>query len=369
MTNNIEKPETSLGLPTPIHPVEQTYRMPEAGSDTRQYIGLDRNERVSPFPDWFMDKIRESVDSNLLTWYPTQDKLHRQLQEELGLAEEQLILTPSSDAAFKNLYQAYLNPGDGVVMLDPSYAMFPVYAGMFDAISIPITYSKDLELDNDLLLNSIVPGVRLVMLANPNQPTATLMDEGILLQVIEKAADVGALVAMDEAYYPFSGTTALPWLGDYPNLLVIRTFSKACGLAGMRIGFVAGHPEVINTLYKVRTVNDLNSMSVLCASKILEYPHVVDEYMAEVAAGKQVLESQVRELGLPVLPTHASFALIRVADRVHPVKLMEALKQYGYLVKTMDADCVNDCIRVTLGPPEIMSDFARCLGEALDSNI
>ena len=307
------------------------------------------------------------MDSTLLTWYPHQDQLHIQLRGILQLPEERLILTPSSDAAFKAVYQAYIRPGDHIVMLDPSYAMFPVYAEMFEGEAVPIPYNQNLELDTELLLASIRPGVRLVMIANPNQPTATLLEEDLILDVVERAADVGALVAMDEAYYPFGGVTALPWLESYPNLLVIRTFSKAAGLAGLRIGYAAGHPEVIENLYKVRTVNDLNSMSVLCASEILNHPQLIDEYMAEVEAGRRVLTEQAESLGVTVLPTHTNFVLIKVAHLCAPSTLVETLKRGGYLVKSMDSPCVADCIRVTLGPPDLMLDFSGCLRDALHS--
>ena len=352
-------------MPEPAPALAQFHRVSEAGVETRKYIGLDRNERISPFPDWFMENIRESVTSDLLTWYPVQDELQRQLSESLQVPEERLLLTPSSDAAFKAIYQAYIRSGDGVVMLDPSYAMFPVYAQMFDGNAICIPFNHNLEPDSELLLRSISPGVRLVMIANPNQPTGTVLEEPVLLELIEKAGDVGALVAVDEAYYPFSHTTSIPWLDKYPNLLVIRTFSKAAGLAGLRIGFVAGHPEVIANLYKVRTVNDLNSMSILCASQVLKFPQVVDDYVAEVEAGARLVAAQVPELGLTVLPTYTNFALIRVSQRCRPSDLWKSMKQRGYLVKTMDSPCVADCIRVTLGPPDLMSEFVASLRDAL----
>ena len=356
-------------LPEPVPALTQFHRVPEVGIDTREYIGLDRNERLSPFPEWFMDGIRQSVSSNLLTWYPVQDQLHSQLSEVLHLREDQLLLAPSSDAAFKAVYQAYIRPGDGVLMLDPSYAMFPVYAQMFEGESIPILYNQDLELDTEFLLSSIAPGVRLLMIANPNQPTGTVLDDEILREMIERAAGIGALVVVDEAYYPFAHTTALPWLDRYSNLLVIRTFSKAAGLAGLRIGFAAGHPEVIGNLYKVRTVNDLNSMSILCASQVLKYPQIIDDYVAEVEEGRRLLANKATDLGLTVLPSHANFLLIRVGHRCTPVDLVEALKRRGYLVKGLGAPCVSDCIRVTLGPSDLMSDFAESLRQALESDL
>jgi len=356
---------SSAGLPSPAPAPEDFHRVAEAGIDTRQYIGLDRNERVAPFPDWFIEGIRRSVTSNLLMWYPVQDQLEQQLSEHLQLPKERLLLTPSSDAAIKAIYQAYVRPGDKVVMLDPSYAMFPVYASMFQAKTVPVGFDHTPSLDTDLLLNSVAPGVRAVMIANPNQPTATLLEEDVLLEVVRRAAEVEALVVMDEAYYPFSHSTALPWVESHPNLLIMRTFSKAAGLAGLRIGFLAGHPEVIANLYKVRTVNDMNSFALLCAGQVLNHPEVIDDYVTEVEAGCRLLASKAGEFGLIPLPTHTNFMLLRVAHRCRPADLVAALRRHGYLVKSVDSLCVADCIRVTLGPPDLMASFSTALERAL----
>jgi histidinol-phosphate aminotransferase len=359
--------DRQVSLPSAVPAVQALHRIPEAGIETRQYIGLDRNERLSPFPDWFMDNIRDSVQSNLLKWYPAQDELEQELADDIGLPVDQIILTPSSDSAFKALYQAYIGPGDSVVMLDPSYAMFPVYAHMFQGNPVLIPFDNDLEIDTERLLGSIIPGVRLVMIANPNQPTGTVLSDEIIVEIIDRAAKVGALVVIDEAYYPFSHATALPWVKEYPNLVVTRTLSKGAGLAGLRIGFVAGHPEVIENLFKVRTVNDMNSMSILCAREILKHPELIDDYVDQVDAGRVVLAKDVEALGLTPLPSHANFMLIRVAHRRQPGQLIQELKTKGYLVKGLDAPCLSDCIRVTLGPPEIMSQFSASLREVLES--
>ena len=353
-------------LPNPVPALAELHRVREPGSETEAYVGLDRNERLLPLPDWFMDIICQSLENALLTNYPIQDKLVRQLSDQLGLPEERLLLTAGSDAAIKALYHAYVRPGDAVVMLDPSYAMFDVYAQMFQARACKVPFNEALELDVKQLLDSAADGVRLVMLANPNQPTATLLNEDALLRLVERVADVGALLAIDEAYYPFSHTTILPWIREYPHLLVMRTFSKAAGLAGLRIGFVAGHADVIANLYKVRSVHDVNSMAILCASHILAYPQIVDDYVAQVEAGAQLLAERARSLGLMPLPTHTNFMLIRVAHRCPPLQLIESLRGRGYLVKgPFSTPCLADCIRVTLGPPHLMAAFADALAQAL----
>lgn len=354
-------------LPSPATALDGYYRLPEAGIETRRYVGLDRNERLEPFPDWFMDNMRHAVTSELLTWYPTQDELERELSEYLSVPENSLILTPSSDSAFKSIYQAYIRPGDRVVMLDPSYAMFPVYAQMFQAEAVPIGFDQYLSLDSGSFLHNIRPGVRMIVIANPNQPTGTLIDEDLLIQILNLAANISALVVVDEAYYPFSKITALPLLKEYPNLIVTRTFSKAAGLAGLRIGYVVAHPNVVENLYKVRVVNDMNSFALTGARQIVKYPQIVDDYVATVEHGGQVLSDRCRNFGLIPIPTHTNFMLIRVGHQVDPSLLIEDLKTRGFLVKGLESiPCISDCIRVTLGPSNLMSRFADCLGDALE---
>jgi histidinol-phosphate aminotransferase len=351
-------------LPQPA--IAGLHRVRDPGSDHRKYICLDRNERLSPFPAWFMEKIRASLSSDLLTGYPFQDEFLPKLAAKVGLPEEMLLPTAGSDAAVKALFQAYVRPGDRVVMLEPSYAMYPVYARMFQAEAVRIEFDRNLAVNEEELLGAVKQGVRLVMLANPNQPTGTLIKPETLRNLIQRALQVGALVAIDEAYYPFSDATVLPWVRDFANLLVIRTFSKASGLAGLRVGWVAAAAEIVKNLFKVRSAHDVNGMAMLCAGLILEHPEIVESYRAEVRESARVLALKLEELDLIPLPTAANFLLFRVAHRASPQRLAAALKEMGYLVKaSFDSPCIADCIRVTLGPSELMLRFAECLKEIL----
>lgn len=363
------KQGTGIGepaLPIPVPALVDLHRAREPGSETRAYVSLDRNERLQPFPDWFLETLRQSLQSTVLTSYPITDGIYLQLSTQLGISEEQLLLTAGSDAAIKAVYHAYVRPGDLVMMLDPSYTMYRVYGQMFQAEVVPIPFDRSLALDTNLLLGSIVPRVRLVMLANPNQPTATLLEEDVLLQLVDRTREVGALLAIDEAYYSFSHTTMLPWIKQAPHLLVIRSLSKAAGLAGLRIGFVAGHRDVVANLYKVRSAHNVNSMAILCASQILNHPEIIDDYVIQVEAGGQLLAERLRALGLVPLPTHTNFMLIRVGHRCPPAELVAELRNNGYLVKgPFRTSCLADCIRVTLGPPSLMAAFADVLERVL----
>jgi histidinol-phosphate aminotransferase len=341
-------------------------RIADPGSEQYGLVRLNRNERIDPLPGWFVSRIRDAIGDQLLTGYPTTDELYEELSASLDLDPRQLLLTAGSDAAVKALYQAFVEPGDRVVALDPSYAMYRVYAEMFRARMTPVPIQPDLTVDPQRLLESIDAGVRLVILANPNQPTGTLTEDSVLLDVLERAAGVGALVAIDEAYYPFSHSTLLPHIDRFPHLLILRTFSKAAGLAGVRIGYAAGHPDVVHSLWKMRSAHDVNSFAILCAREILRVPELVDEYVQQVEAGKRVLAEAAIGLGLEPIAAPTNFMLIRVAPRYEPEAVVDALADLGYLVRgPFRADCISDCIRVTLGAPPVMSEFADALGEAL----
>lgn len=359
---------SDVRIPSPVPGVAEIERLREGGDERHGFVPLDRNERLSPLPDAVVEELRAGISSELVTTYPVLDSTYADLGSAVGLPRERLLLTSGSDAAFKALYQSYVRPGDRVVMLDPTYAMYAVYARMFEATPVTVPFADDLSLDPERLLEAIAPGTRLVLIPNPNQPTGTLLAGEVLDELIERASSVGALVLVDEAYFPFSGTTVLPAVAERPNLVVTRTFSKAWGLAGLRVGFAAAHPEVVRTLSKVRSVYDITALSAHCVRVLLSHPEVAEDYVAEVDAGRELLTARAKELGLEAIDCRTNFLPIRVTARAEPEPLVAALRDRGFLVKgPFGTPCLRDCIRATLGPPALMAEFAAALAESLDA--
>lgn len=356
---------TAARLPRPVDQLEAVSRMREGGSERRPFIGLDRNERLVPLPTAFLEALRESIDGQLLMNYPAVDELEDELAAAVGLPKARLLVTQGIDPAVKALHQAYIRAGDGVVILDPSYAMYDVYARMFGAIATRVGYDDDLEADGDLLLESIVQGVKLVMLANPNQPTGTVLADEVLRAALMRCADVGALLVVDEAYSFFSPATAWPLLDESPNAVVLRSYSKA-GLAGVRLGYVAGAEEVLQALFKVRSAAEVNAFAILCGRTLLRHPEVIEELVRETEAGRELLAARAEQLGLTPLRCWANFTQIRLNGRAEPAAVVETLRGLGWLVKgPSSTPALRDCIRVTLGGPELMARFADSLETAL----
>lgn len=357
---------TTSRLQSPVPALAGIERLREGGHERDGLIPLDRNERLAPLPDAILQEIRAGLDSALLTGYPVLDDLYADLAAALELPRERLLLTAGSDAAFRALHQAYVRPGDRIAMLEPSYAMYPIYARMFGAQPVAVPFERDLSLDGGALLEAVGSGVRMVLLADPNQPTGTRLGEELLRDVLARAEETGALVVVDEAYFPFSRATALPWVVDHDHLVVTRTFSKAWGLAGVRLGVVAAHADVVANLYKVRSAYDVNAVAALCARTLLAHPEVADDFAAEVDAGRRLLVERATALGLQAPAGETNFQLLRVPD---PADLVQRLRERGYLVRgPFAAPCLADCIRVTLGPPQLMTRFADTLEEVLDGD-
>ncbi len=358
----------SGSLPAPAPALDAVERLREGGRERRGHLGLDRNERLGALSEDVCSELRDVVTSDLLTSYPMLEDLYDELAADLGLARERLLLTPGSDAAVRAVHQCFVRPGDSTLSLAPSYAMYAVYAQMFGGRAVSVPFDAELRVDPDELLGAVVPGVRLVLIAEPNQPTGTTLGHDLLRELLVRATDAGALMVVDEAYFPFSQTTVLPWVAEHPNLAVTRTFSKAWGLAGVRVGFVAAAAEVIRTLYKVRSAYDVNAFAAQCARVLLRHPEVAAGYAREVAEGRALLEARVRDLGLEPLPSLTNFMLVRVAQLIPPADLVERLHERGIIVKGPFAQPgLSDCIRVTLGPPELMERFAGVLAEVLDA--
>lgn len=359
-------PTDTTRAPEPVEALANVSRTREGGSERRGFHGLDRNERVGDLPGWFLEEIRAGVTSSLLTDYPAVDELEQELSEATGLPSEQLLVTPGTDPAIKATYQAYVRPGDSVLMLDPSYAMYEVYARIFDAHAHGIGYDAGLGLDTAGLLDALDSGaVRVAFVAEPNQPTGTTLPEGFLRTLLETARRSGTLVFVDEAYWYFARRTALPLVSEFPNLIVARSFSKA-GLAGARIGFLAAAEEVVSTLYKVRSAAEVSAFAVLCGRALLAHPEVATDFADDVEAGAALLSERAEALGLVPLATAANFLQLRMNGRAEPRDVAERLRERGWLVKTgFSTPALRDCVRVTLGAPDVMAEFADELAAVL----
>lgn len=326
-------------------------RNPE-GNRIRQ-VRLDKNERTVPFSsDAWRDMI-DSFDPELLTVYPEMGGLIARIAESIGLTPAHVYLTAGSDLAIKSCFEAFVTPSSEVAYVAPTFAMVDVYGRLFEAVMRPTpTVGDDLHVDVDVLIDSIGEATSLVFIANPNSPAGTVMARQELERVIAKCEQLGCPILVDEAYFYFCRETVMDLIPRYSCLMVCRTLSKAMGLAGVRVGFLAGQPSIVDLVGKWRPMYEINGLAVHFGSYVLDHPDLVEEYVSRVDAAKALVYEWGDARGLRVHRSGANFLNIRVG-RAHVVPIVEACALNNMIVRGAGPAVLdNDCIRISLGTPE-----------------
>ena len=301
-----------------------------------------------------------------LCTYPDPSPLYSRLVNHLDVLEENIYVTNGSDAALRMLFQAYVRPGKHVVFPSPTYAMYSVYAKMFRAQERTLAYDANLCLDIEQLHVLLQESPSVLVLANPDQPTGAVISQDELIRLAEDASQAGTLFIIDEAYHPFYPHTFVGLVNEFDNVVVTRTFSKAAGLAGMRLGYLVSNPDIVNNVRRVRGAHDVNAIAVAVGTYVLDHPEISEAYIEEVRSGRDVLAAAAHELGLgfPECPTN--FQTLGLPGITNTAGIVAALREKGYLVKgNFTSRAVRNCIRVTLGPPDIMTAFASALEQVL----
>jgi histidinol-phosphate aminotransferase len=190
-----------------------------------------------------------------------------------------------------------------------------------------------------------------------------VVDEAFLKKVVEKAHAAGVVALIDEAYYPFYSGTMLPYIRDYDNMVVTRTFSKAYGLAGLRLGYIAGSESLIDLLKKVRPMYEVTGVAVHFGRYILDHADAVETYVKQVEEGKQYLADAMSKLAFETHPTHANFMHVRIPDESLRETITERLAAQDILITGRQGPPLEDCIRISLGPVEQMKTVASAIAE------
>lgn len=327
--------------------------------DRHSYVRLDRNEDPEGWDAEHFEALRRSLTSYDMAAYADSTVFVDKLSRWLGLPAHCVMVTSGCDAAIKTIFETYVDPGDVVLMQDPSWRMYEVYNNIYQGEALPIRYDRKLGFDTSAVCRAIRDkAVKIAILANPNQPTGTLLSDAEVEAIVSQAEKVGTAIVMDEAYYLFSPNTAISWVDRYPNLIIARTFSKAFGLAGLRLGYCVGHAERIRELALLRPVTDSNSIALKCGEYALEHWDWIKARIADRIAGREFLYREMLSAGLETFPSHTNFLMVRCHSAEAGRKLIAESRHRNYLLKgPWTAVPLEDCVRISIGPLDLMGRF------------
>ena len=333
------------------------------GMETRlDKVRLDKNERLTHFKDDFWKNVMAKIRQEHIFAYPETEPLYLKLANFLGVTTENLLVTAGSDFAIKAAFELFVNPEDEVIILEPTFAMVDVYCGLYNVKRIKIGYDSNLNLNIDKLISSINEKVSLVIIANPNSPTGTYIDNNILKALLEKAKRFSVPVLIDEAYYGFCTYTAMDLLKFYDNLIITRTFSKTAGLAGLRIGYVVADSSLAKILYRFRPMYEVNSIAVLFALEILDNWELVDEYIRATDAGKKYLLKEFKALSFKTIDTYANF--IHVDFGINKDNILSGFRRDGILIRGgLGVKGFEGYTRISVGNIEVMKKVIESINK------
>lgn len=337
------------------------YHPPLAG---RKGLRLDFNENTAGCSPRVMARLQQlTVDD--LACYPERGAVEARVADFLGIRPSELLLTNGVDEAIHLLCQTYLDPGDEALIVVPTYSMYRIYMAAAEADVISVPAGKDFDFPVGELLNHISRRTRLIAIANPNNPTGKAASGDELLQIVGSVPHAAVLV--DEAYFEFCGETLLGHCSEFPNLFVARTFSKAYGLAGLRVGVLAGPADQMHLLRRVCSPYNVNAAALACIPEAIADESYVQRYVREVIEGRARLEQMLGDSGIPFWPSQANFVLVRLGStRQEAAAFVEQMRNHGILVRDRSSDpgCLG-CVRITLGLLEQTDRLLGALREVL----
>jgi histidinol-phosphate aminotransferase len=348
----------NLPVYQPGRPIEEVAR--ELGLDPGGIIKLASNENPLGPSRLGLAAMRQALKQ--VNLYPDGNAfyLKQKLAAKLGVTPANLILGNGSNEVIEMIGHALLAPGAEVVVSQYCFAVYPIVTALFGA-KLVVVPAKNHGHDLDAMLAAITPNTRIVFVANPNNPTGTTTGREELARFVN-AVPANVLLALDEAYIEFLGEPLdlLPEIrsGSKPNLLLMRTFSKIYGLAGLRIGYGIGHPDFIAALEKIRQPFNINSVAQAGALAALDDTKHVEKTRKINSRGLKLYARTFRKLGLEFVPSQANFILVRVGDGQ---RVFMELQKLGVIVRPMGGYQLPEWIRISIGTPK---ENQRCL-EAL----
>ncbi|MGI4828626.1 MAG: histidinol-phosphate transaminase [Janthinobacterium lividum] len=359
LTERNSTPETTtLPQPRPRVLAMPEYHPPLAG---RNALRLDFNENtLAPSPR-VMTKLRE-LTAEGLTVYPEREPVERIVAQNFGIDSNQIILTNGVDEAIHLVACAFLDEGDEALICTPTFFMYDVSISLMTTQITRVQTDDTLAFPFERFLAAITPRTKLIIVASPNNPTGAVVSREHLLSIAKAAPH--AVLMVDEAYFHFFGDTVLPDIARIPNLIVARTFSKAYGLASLRIGALVGDARLIGFLRKVSSPYNVNGVALALLPEAIADQQYLDWYALQVHQGRERVMDVLHELGVRTWPSAANFVLMDIGLR-HK-QFCEVMRAHGVLLRDRSSDpgC-EGFVRITIGPEEHVTRGIQALRTSL----
>jgi histidinol-phosphate aminotransferase len=341
----------------PVRPAilaRQTYEAPAEGR--RNKIRLDFNENTSGCSTAARKALARITAKEIAT-YPEYEIPTRRLARYFRVTPNELLLTNGGDDALRVFFDTFVEPASHILICEPTFPMYRYYAEIAGAHIEALRYGPNMEFPIAEALAALKKRPRVFFLANPNNPTGTLVPNNDIAKLLRAATSTAVVV--DEAYAEFSGTTVVPWIRRYPHLFVARTFSKAAGLAGLRLGAVIGRRDSLALVRRAMPPYPVNLMAMVAAVAAVNEKKSINRYVSETKRRREWFTNELRKSGARVFPSAGNFLLADFGP-AGPALFRKLAKQ-NILVRERSKDMGPGYARITIGTQSEMDKFLRLL--------
>ncbi|HEY6946889.1 MAG TPA: histidinol-phosphate transaminase [Candidatus Acidoferrum sp.] len=332
----------------------RTYEAPAEGRSGK--LRLDFNENTSGCSP-AVRRALAKLTVKQLAMYPEYQKPTQRLARYFGVSPEELLLTNGGDDALRVFFDTFVEPSTSILICEPTFPMYRYWAEIAGAQICALRYGANMEFPINKVLAELHKNPRVLFIANPNNPTGTLIGEKELRYILEAAKQT--VVVMDEAYAEFSDFTALPWIREYPQLFVARTFSKVAGLASLRLGAVLGCADSLALMRRAMPPFPVNLAALVAAAAATGDPARMRAYVAGVKRLRVWVAKELAELGVTTYPSGGNFLLADFGPSGPP--LFRKLEGKGILLRDRSKDMGSGFVRITMGTSAEMRQLLKLI--------
>ncbi|MGC1685478.1 MAG: histidinol-phosphate transaminase [Candidatus Acidiferrales bacterium] len=331
---------------------KRTHDLPGDGREGK--LRLDLNENTAGCST-SVRRALAGLSTKHIAMYPEYRRASAKIASYFGIRPEELLLANGADDALRVFFDACVDPQTGVLFCEPTFPMYRFYAENFDAKITAQRYTREMDFPLDDFLRALRRKPRVAIIANPNNPTGTLLDERTLKQIANAATETALVI--DEAYADFSGITVVPWIRRYPNLFAVRTFSKTAGLAALRLGCVIGNAKSVALLRGVMPPYAVNLAALVATEAAINDRDTLRRYVREVRKARAEFASALEAIGVQVFPSAGNFLLANFGPA--GTALFQRLARRGILLRARTHDIGPGFVRITIGTRAEMNRLLR----------